>query len=79
MQPYAADAVYVNNLGDEGDARVREAYGEAKYDRLVALKDKYDPTNLFRLNQNIQALDRGPDVTDNREASALNATTHGNA
>jgi FAD/FMN-containing dehydrogenase len=54
MRPYAADAVYVNNLGDEGDARVREAYGGSKYDRLVALKDKYDLGNLFRLNQNIK-------------------------
>ncbi len=54
MRPYAADAVYVNNLGDEGDARVREAYGDAKYERLVALKDKYDPANLFRRNQNIR-------------------------
>lgn len=54
MQPYAAGAVYVNNLGDEGDARVREAYGEGKYERLVAVKDKYDPANLFRLNQNIR-------------------------
>jgi FAD/FMN-containing dehydrogenase len=54
MQPHAADAVYLNNLGDEGDARVREAYGGPKYERLVALKDKYDRTNLFRLNQNIR-------------------------
>jgi FAD/FMN-containing dehydrogenase len=40
-------------LGEEGEDRVREAYGE-HYERLVALKDKYDPTNLFRLNQNIR-------------------------
>jgi Berberine and berberine like len=43
--------VYVNNLGQED--RVREAYGEAKYQRLVALKDRIDPENLFRLNANI--------------------------
>ena len=45
--------VYVNFLMDEGTERVREAYGAAKYDRLKALKRRYDPENLFRLNQNI--------------------------
>jgi hypothetical protein len=43
----------VNALGDEGEARSRSAYGE-NYVRLVALKTKYDPTNFFRLNQNIK-------------------------
>lgn len=52
MQPYLSHKVYVNYLGVEGADRVREAYGE-NYQRLVALKNKYDPTNLFRLNQNI--------------------------
>ena len=40
-------------LDSEGDERVREAYGPAKYERLVSLKNAYDPTNFFRLNQNI--------------------------
>ena len=56
LQPFADDAVYVSLLGDvadEGEARVRAAYG-ANYDRLVELKRKYDPTNLFRVNQNIK-------------------------
>ncbi|MBI5961463.1 MAG: FAD-binding oxidoreductase [Chloroflexi bacterium] len=44
---------YVNFLGDEGDARVHEAYPGPTWDRLVAIKKRYDPTNLFRLNQNI--------------------------
>ncbi|MEJ2555925.1 MAG: FAD-binding oxidoreductase [Anaerolineae bacterium] len=44
---------YVNFLGDEGGARVREAYPGSTWDRLVAIKARYDPTNLFRLNQNI--------------------------
>jgi FAD/FMN-containing dehydrogenase len=51
LQPYARGA-YINFLGDEGEARVRAAYGP-NYERLVALKNRYDPTNLFRLNQNI--------------------------
>jgi FAD/FMN-containing dehydrogenase len=53
MQPHLDNAVYVNNLGNEGDVRVHAAYG-ANYERLAALKAKYDPTNLFRMNHNIQ-------------------------
>jgi FAD/FMN-containing dehydrogenase len=45
--------VYVNFLMEEAQARIRRAYGAAKYERLKALKRAYDPTNLFRLNQNI--------------------------
>jgi FAD/FMN-containing dehydrogenase len=45
--------VYVNFLMDEGEERVRQGYGPEKYDRLKALKRRYDPDNLFRLNQNI--------------------------
>jgi FAD/FMN-containing dehydrogenase len=45
--------VYINHLGDdEGIARIRASYGK-NYERLVALKQTYDPTNLFRHNQNI--------------------------
>ena len=54
MHPFTTGGVYVNFLGDEGEERVRAAYGKPVYDRLVALKDKYDPTNLFRMNQNIK-------------------------
>jgi FAD/FMN-containing dehydrogenase len=45
--------VYVNFLSDEGPGRVREAYPETTWDRLVEVKRRYDPDNLFRLNQNI--------------------------
>ena len=52
LEPYQA-GVYVNFLGDEGQDRIRAAYGEDKYLRLVDLKDDWDPDNVFRLNQNI--------------------------
>jgi FAD/FMN-containing dehydrogenase len=44
---------YVNFLGDEGDERIRAAYPGSTWDRLAAVKARYDPTNLFRLNQNV--------------------------
>jgi FAD/FMN-containing dehydrogenase len=56
VQPFSSGGVYVNYLGegaDEGGDRIREAYGPEKYARLMALKQKYDPMNLFRGNQNI--------------------------
>lgn len=53
MQPFVERSNYVNDLGEESEQRVREAYGPS-FDRLVALKDKYDPTNFFRLNQNVR-------------------------
>jgi hypothetical protein len=52
LQPHHQH-VYVNFLMEEGEDRIREAYGAAKYARLKALKRKYDPNNFFRLNQNI--------------------------
>ncbi len=51
-EPYLERGAYVNYLGDEGEARVRTAYG-ANYGRLAAIKAKYDPSNFFRINQNI--------------------------
>lgn len=46
-------SAYVDFLGDEGGQRVREAYPGATWDRLNAIKAQYDPSNLFRRNQNI--------------------------
>lgn len=53
MQPFSAGGVYVNFLSSEGEDRVKAAYGEKTYARLAELKQKYDPDNVFRLNQNI--------------------------
>ena len=50
---HGAEGVYVNNLGAEGQDRVRSAYGPAKYDRLSRLKRQWDPENVFHRNQNI--------------------------
>ncbi|WP_458210609.1 FAD-binding oxidoreductase [Haladaptatus sp. NG-SE-30] len=53
MVPFLSDGVYVNFLSREGDERVRAAFGD-NYDRLVEVKTRYDPENVFRLNQNIE-------------------------
>jgi FAD/FMN-containing dehydrogenase len=55
LAPHALGSVYVNFMPEDEQARVPSAYG-ANYARLAALKAKYDPTNLFRMNQNIQPL-----------------------
>ena len=59
LSPFASSGVYVNFLGNEGEERVRAAYG-VNYERLVALKNKYDPTNFFSLNQNIRPTVKEP-------------------
>ena len=56
---------YVNFLGDEGEGRVRAAYPGATWERLAAIKAQYDPTNLFRLNQNI------PPAANGREENTI--------
>ncbi|MFL5894893.1 MAG: FAD-binding oxidoreductase [Thermoleophilaceae bacterium] len=53
MKPYAAPGIYLNFIADEGQERVISSYGR-HYEKLVALKDRYDPGNLFRVNQNIK-------------------------
>jgi len=57
LQITIKEGVYVNYLGteaDEGSNRLPAAYGPGKFEKLLALKQKYDPTNLFRMNQNIR-------------------------
>jgi FAD/FMN-containing dehydrogenase len=53
LHPYSAGGAYVNFMMDEGEERVKATYGD-NYERLVAIKNKYDPDNLFRVNQNIK-------------------------
>ena len=53
LEPHTTTGVYLNYTSDAGAERVRSSYGPDKYARLVALKDKYDQGNVFRLNQNI--------------------------
>jgi FAD/FMN-containing dehydrogenase len=55
MQRFSDGGMYLNFPGflEEGQGMMRDAYGE-NYERLVALKDEYDPTNLFRINQNVR-------------------------
>ncbi len=54
LHPYSAGGAYVNFMMDEGEERVKATYGD-NYERLVAIKNKYDPRNLFRVNQNIKS------------------------
>jgi FAD/FMN-containing dehydrogenase len=62
LHPYSAGGAYVNFLmGDEGEERVKKTYGD-NYERLVAIKNKYDPGNLFRVNQNIKPTTKKSDT-----------------
>ena len=60
MKPWTTGRAYLNFIGDEGAGRVEAAFGAEKYARLARLKREWDPTNLFRHNQNI----RPPTPTD---------------
>lgn len=59
MKPWSTGRAYLNFIGDEGGGRVEAAFGPAKYLRLTELKRKWDPTNLFRHNQNIPPAPQG--------------------
>jgi FAD/FMN-containing dehydrogenase len=59
VEPFAS-GVYVNALGDEGQAGIQRAYGTGKLARLAALKDRYDPGNVFHLNHNIRPSKQQP-------------------
>ena len=56
IQPFSTGRTYINfQAADEGEDRIRAAYG-SNFDRLVGIKQKYDPDNLFRVNRNIRAV-----------------------
>ena len=54
VEPFTMAGRYVNDVAETGADMARSIYGEAKYERLVALKRAWDPDNVFRLNQNIR-------------------------
>jgi FAD/FMN-containing dehydrogenase len=54
MKPWSSGAVYLNFIGDEGEERVVAGLGQDNYRRLAAVKARYDPENVFRLNHNIK-------------------------
>lgn len=62
MRPFMAAGSYVNYLEEEGDPLARAAYGP-NHERLVALKNKYDPTNFFHMNHNIRPSQATPVAT----------------
>jgi FAD/FMN-containing dehydrogenase len=62
LHPYSAGGAYVNFMMDEGQDRVKATY-RGNYERLVEIKNKYDPQNLFRVNQNIQPSSNSPRET----------------
>jgi len=55
LHPHSAGGAYVNMMGDEGEDQIKASYGD-NYARLAEIKRKYDPTNLFHMNQNIKPM-----------------------
>ena len=58
LRPYTLGGAYVNFMMEEGEDRIKATYG-SNYERLVAIKSKYDPDNFFRVNQNIKPTRKG--------------------
>ena len=52
--PFTTGGVYLNFIGDEGEERIKAAFGAQKYERLAQVKSEYDPRNVFAGNQNIR-------------------------
>jgi FAD/FMN-containing dehydrogenase len=72
------DGAYVGFLGDEGEERIREAYPGPTWQRLAEIKGRYDPTNLFRLNQNIRPSTQATSdaVSKNRPTPSVDPSEH---
>lgn len=73
MKPFLISSAYGNYVSDEGDAVAREAYG-SNYDRLAILKNRYDPTNFFRMNHNIKPTEANGTTTADLGAVQAGAT-----
>jgi len=73
LSPFATGGVYLNFEQNEGETHTRSGYDKGTYERLVALKNKWDPQNVFRVNQNI-APDRVIELPDQRDAKAKQPT-----
>ncbi|MEO5664442.1 MAG: BBE domain-containing protein, partial [Nocardioides sp.] len=54
--PFTTGGVYLNFIGNEGDERIKAAFGAEKYERLAQIKSEYDPGNVFAGNQNIRPM-----------------------
>ena len=74
MQPWTTGGVYLNFEQTPGEDHVRRGYSAAKWDRLVALKEKWDPWNVFRSNANIVP-HRTIDLSDQRARQGSRAAT----
>src|SRR5262249_963697 len=70
LHPYSAGGAYVNFMMEEGDERIRATYGD-NYNRLAAIKARYDPDNFFRVNQNIKPARAVETAYEGGSASAL--------
>jgi FAD/FMN-containing dehydrogenase len=74
MGPFTTGGVYLNFEQNEGDAHVRKGYDETTHARLVELKDKWDPTNVFRVNQNIAPSASVPSPRDAKAAPMVTSS-----
>jgi hypothetical protein len=63
MEPFTIPGVSLNFNSDQTEEKVKASFGSEKHERMVALKDKYDPMNLFRLNQNIKPTAQSSEVS----------------